>query len=163
MSAQDVYFTIVAVLMVVSALRVVTCRNIVHAALWLIVVLAGAAVQYLILAAEFIALVQVLIYLGAIIVLFLFGIMLTRAPMGPSLFSDRRHVLTGVVVSVPLFALLCWTLWDAFESREIELRGVQRVGEVGDTVFSQYIVPFEAVSVLLLAALIGAIVLARKE
>ena len=65
--------------MIVGALRVVTTNNVVHAALWLVVVLAGAAAQYMLLAAEFVAVTQVLVYIGAVMVLFLFGIMLTRA------------------------------------------------------------------------------------
>ncbi|MFM7879077.1 MAG: NADH-quinone oxidoreductase subunit J, partial [Acidimicrobiaceae bacterium] len=68
--------------MVVSALRVVTTNNVVHAALWLVVVLAGAAGQYILLAAEFVAITQVLVYIGAVMVLFLFGTMLTRARIG---------------------------------------------------------------------------------
>ena len=80
--AQNVAFGIIAVVMVVAAIRVVTTKNVVHAALCLVVVLAGVAAQYILLAAEFVASTQVLVYIGAIIVLFLFGIMLTRAPTG---------------------------------------------------------------------------------
>ena len=80
--AQSVAFYILAVAMAVAAIGVVRSQNVVHAALFLVVVLAGAAAQYILLAAEFVAWVQVLIYIGAIIILFLFGIMLTRAPMG---------------------------------------------------------------------------------
>ena len=82
MIAQNIGFWIIAVLMVVSALRVVTTNNVVHAALWLVVVLAGAAGQYILLAAEFVAITQVLVYIGAVMVLFLFGTMLTRARIG---------------------------------------------------------------------------------
>ena len=76
--AENVGFGIIAAFMIFGALRVVTTRNVVHAALWLVLVLAGAAAQYMLLAAEFVALTQVLVYIGAIVVLFLFGIMLTR-------------------------------------------------------------------------------------
>jgi len=80
-AAQNVAFGIVAVFMAVAAIGVVTMKNIVHAALALVIVLAGVAAQYIILQAEFLGIVQVLIYIGAVLVLFLFGIMLTRAPM----------------------------------------------------------------------------------
>ena len=70
--AQNIGFFIIAALMVVGALRVVTTSNVVHAALWLVVVLAGAAAQYVLLAAEFVAVTQVLVYIGAVMVLFLF-------------------------------------------------------------------------------------------
>jgi NADH-quinone oxidoreductase subunit J len=82
MVAQNIGFWIIAILMIVSALRVVTTNNVVHAALWLVVVLAGAAGQYILLAAEFVAITQVLVYIGAVMVLFLFGTMLTRARIG---------------------------------------------------------------------------------
>ncbi len=80
--AQNIGFAIIAAVMVIGALRVVTTSNVVHAALWLVVVLAGAAAQYVLLAAEFVAITQVLVYIGAVIVLFLFGKMLTRDRIG---------------------------------------------------------------------------------
>src|SRR3989337_1289987 len=80
--AQNVGFYIIAAGMLVGAIRVVTSNNVVHAALWLVVVLAGVAAQYILAAAEFVAVSQVLVYIGAVMVLFLFGIMLTRAQIG---------------------------------------------------------------------------------
>ena len=71
--AQNIGFGIIALLMIVGALRVVTVNNVVHAALWLVVVLSGAAAQYLLLSAEFVAITQVLVYVGAVMGLFLFG------------------------------------------------------------------------------------------
>ena len=76
--AQNIGFAIIAAVMIVGAIRVVTTNNVVHGALWLVVVLAGAAAQYILLAAEFVAVTQVLVYIGAVMVLFLFGTMLTR-------------------------------------------------------------------------------------
>ena len=81
MVAQNIVFWILAAGMVLAAIGVVRSQNVVHAALYLVVVLGGGAAQYILLAAEFVAWVQVLIYIGAVIILFLFGIMLTRAPM----------------------------------------------------------------------------------
>ena len=80
--AEHIAFGIIAVGMIVGAIRVVTTNNIVHAALWLVMVLGGAAALYLLLAAEFVAVTQILVYIGAITVLFLFGTMLTRARIG---------------------------------------------------------------------------------
>ena len=76
--------------MIGAAIRVVTTRNVVHAALYLVLVLAGVAAQYILLAAEFVAITQVLVYIGAIVVLFLFGIMLTRAPIGQDARPRQR-------------------------------------------------------------------------
>jgi NADH-quinone oxidoreductase subunit J len=164
--AQNVFFGIIAVLMVVAAVRVVTASNVVHAALWLVVVLAGAAGQYILLAAEFIAVVQVLVYIGAIIVLFLFGIMLTRAQIGAEDNIDNsRNARLGVFlgVSLPLLAVMVYALWDEFGDIKFIPGGVQTTAQVSDSIFRDYLLPFEAVSVLLTAALIGAIVLARRD
>lgn len=163
--AQNIAFYIIAALMVVGAIRVVTCKNLMHAALWLVLVLAGVAAQYILLAAEFVAITQVLVYLGAIIVLFLFGIMLTRAKTGTDddLDNSRAARLGAVVIGVLLAGVMGYSLWDGFGDREFGDIVVQRTAEVSDSIFSTYLLPFEVISVLLLAALIGAIVLARRD
>ena len=89
MVAEQIAFGVTAFAMAVGAVRVVTTKNIVHAALWLMLVLAGVAANFILLAGEFVAVVQVLIYIGAITVLFLFGIMLTRAPRRPRARRSR--------------------------------------------------------------------------
>src|SRR6187551_498484 len=80
--AQNIAFGVIALIMIVSAINVVRSRNVVHAALSLVALMAGAAAQYLLLAAEFVAVTQVLVYIGAVMILFLFGVMLTRARLG---------------------------------------------------------------------------------
>jgi NADH-quinone oxidoreductase subunit J len=163
--AQNIAFYLIAAAMVFAAVKVVTVKNMVHAALWLVVVLGGAAAQFILLAAEFIAITQVLVYIGAIIVLFLFGIMLTRAPMGRSeeLDNANQAKVVAAVIGVVLAGVLGFALWDGFRDREFGDIAVQTTGQVSDSIFSTYLVPFEVVSVLLLAALIGAIVLARRD
>ena len=154
-----------------AALRVVTTKNVVHAALYLVVVLASIAAIFVLLAAEFVAATQILVYVGAIVVLFLFGIMLTRPVLGRSRQprqrpapGRRRHraVPAGVLPSpssTPSRTRSCPT------STTGERSDRRRAGHptVGDAIFSTYLVPFEVVSVLLLAALVGAIVLARRD
>jgi NADH-quinone oxidoreductase subunit J len=162
--AENIAFGIIAAAMVVAAIRVVTARNVVRAALYLVVVLAGVAAQYILLAAEFTAVVQVLIYIGAIIVLFLFGIMLTRAPIGQEGDLDNDQRWLAGLVALLLFGVLAYVLNDAFKSSaKIHLAGPQTTAQVGDSIFGAYLLPFEVVSVLLLAALVGAIVLARRD
>jgi NADH-quinone oxidoreductase subunit J len=161
--AQNVFFYVIAAAMLFSAFRVVTTGNVVHAALWLVVVLAGVAAQFILLGSEFVAVTQVLVYIGAVVVLFLFGVMLTRASMGDDESVGEEKRVIAAVVAVLLFAVMALALIDTFEDGRLVVDEPQRVTEVSDSIFSQYIVPFEAVSVLLLAALIGAIVVARKE
>ena len=168
MVAQNIFFYAIAAMMVGAALVVVTSRNVVRAALALIVVFAGVAAQFLILAAEFVAVTQVLIYIGAIMVLMLFGIMLTRARIGRDVDATNDHWYIGVATALLLVAVMGSALVDAWgddplpAERQIGLDG-SNTAAVGDAVFSQYLIPFEVVSVLLLAALVGAIVIARKD
>jgi len=162
-AAQNVAFGIVAVFMAVAAIGVVTMKNIVHAALALVIVLAGVAAQYIILQAEFLGIVQVLIYIGAVIVLFLFGIMLTRAPMRRTgEFDNDQRVLAGLVALL-IFGILAYLLRDTFGNDQLHLGQPTQTTAIADSIFRTYVVAFEVVSMLLLAALIGAIVLARRD
>lgn len=162
----NVAFAVLAVFMIAAAVRVVTTKNVVHAALWLVVVLGGVGLNYLLLQAEFVAMTQFLVYLGAVVVLFLFGIMLTRARIGREVDVDNEKRWLAGLVAVILFAVMSFSLVDAFEDAEIDAIGAgapQLTGEVSDAIFKDYLIPFEAASFLLLAALIGAIVVARRE
>ena len=160
----NVFFAVLAVIAVIAALRMVTSNNIVHAALYLLVVLSTVAGVYVILGAEFVAATQVLVYLGAIMVLLLFGVMLTRAKIGAETDLDHEQRWIGALVAAGLFAVMAFSLWEGFGSDELPATlAPQRTQAVADEIFSTYIVPFEALSVLLLAALIGAVVVARRD
>jgi len=162
--AQNIGFYVIAAAMLVGAFRVVTSRNVVHAALWLVVVLAGVAAQYILAAAEFVAVSQVLVYIGAVMVLFLFGIMLTRAQIGAEANLNNKNWALGVPVAVLLVGLLSWAIIDAFGDDKLPDRGGPTATEaISDNVLSAYLVPFLALSFILLAAAVGAIVLARKD
>jgi len=164
MVAQNVIFGIIALAMGIAAIRVVTTKNVVHAALYLVVVLAGVAALYILLAAEFTAVVQVLVYIGAIVVLFLFGIMLTRAPIGISSDLDNDQRGLSLVVSLFLLGVLGAVLDDAYGPTKLASdNAVATSGDVGTSIFQDYLIPFEVVSILLLAALIGAVVIARRD
>ena len=163
MIAQNIAFGVVAATMVGAAIRLVTTQNVVRAALFLVIVLAGAAAQFLLLSAEFVAIVQVLVYIGAIVVLFLFGIMLTRAPTGAMDDSDNEQRIVGASIAVVLAGVMGYTLWKAYKGEQFGEMKVQNTAHVANSIFSTYLVPFEIISVVLLAALIGAIVLARRD
>jgi NADH-quinone oxidoreductase subunit J len=161
--AQNVVFGILAAVMVIAAWKVVTTQNVVRAVLYLVVVLAGAGAQYLLLAQEFIFVVQVIVYIGAIVVLFLFGIMLTRSPMQRSTeYDNDQRVLAGLV-SLLIFGVLAYLLHDQFGNDQLHLGQPTQTTAIADSIFRTYVVGFEVVSMLLLAALIGAIVLARRD
>jgi NADH-quinone oxidoreductase subunit J len=169
MVAQNIFFYLFAALIVGAAIAVVTTKNVVRAALYLVTVFVGVVAQYLLLAAEFVAVTQILVYIGAIMVLMLFGIMLTRARIGRDVDLTQDTWWLGLITAVGLCAVMGYALIDAFE--DTPLPQDTRIDDVAgsnsatlsDAIFSQYLIPFEVVSVLLLAALVGAIVLARKD
>ena len=168
MVAQNIFFYVIAAVMVAAAVVVVTNRNVVRAALALIVVFAGVAAQYILLAAEFVATTQVLVYIGAIMVLMLFGIMLTRAKIGQDPETTNERWWVGLVTALLLAGVMGYALIDHFGSDPLRDRRLIAVGgsntaTVSDAIFSQYLIPFEVISVLLLSALVGAIVIARKD
>ncbi|MBA2282478.1 MAG: NADH-quinone oxidoreductase subunit J [Actinomycetota bacterium] len=164
--AQNIFFGLIAAGTIFGALRVVTTKNVVHAALWLVLVLAGVGANFLLVGAEFTGVTQVLVYIGAIVVLFLFGTMLTRSPIGRDEDVDNPAWYLGLIVAVPLLALLSYAVWDQWGDDHIDSltpAAAQTTADVSDSIFSTYLVAFEAIGFLLTAALIGAIVLARKE
>jgi NADH-quinone oxidoreductase subunit J len=160
-TVQEIAFLVIAAIGTVAAIRLVTSRNVVHAALYLVVTLAMVGATYLLLAAEFVAWVQVLIYVGAIVVLLLFSLMLTRAPIGRETLDNQQRGLAAIVAA-GILAGLAFLIQDTFSGKDVHLTPV-RTSDIGVALFRDYVLPFEVVSVVLLAALIGAVVLARKD
>jgi NADH-quinone oxidoreductase subunit J len=162
MSGQEFFFACVFVVAGVSGMLVVASRNVVHAALFLVAALAAIAAVFLLLGAEFVGWTQILIYVGAIVVLLLFGIMLTKAPMGRMALDNQKRG-SAFIVAAGTFGVFTWLIWDAFGDERIPLQQAVTTEEIGKSLFDRFVLPFEAISVLLLAALVGAIVLARKD
>lgn len=176
----EIVFVLVGIATLAAAIVTVTTSKLVHAALWLVVALGGIAVEYLLLTAEFIAWVQVLIYVGSVVVLLLFGLMLTKAPIVPTVArshpsyaalraearqaADSGNRWPALAVALAAAATLVTVVVDAFRSTWIDVdRSVQgSAGVTGEILFRHWVLPFEALSVLLLAALVGAIILSRK-
>jgi NADH-quinone oxidoreductase subunit J len=157
-----IFVAIFGGLSALAAIAVVATRNVVHAALWLVGVLGGIAVVFLLLGAEFVGWTQILVYVGAIIVLLLFGLMLTAAPIGRSALDNEQRGIAALCAAA-VFGVFTYIIWHAFGHAQIPLDQVTRTKDIGQSIFSGYILPFELVSVLLLAALVGAIVLARRD
>jgi len=162
MTGHDVVFVFVGLLTAGAAVLTVTSKNLMHAALYFAVTLGGMAGVFLVLAADFLALVQIVVYVGAVTVLFLFGLMLTRAPIGREALDGQNRGL-GMAVSGGLFVVLSTLVIGAFGGeRTAEVTG-PGIRDFGIAIFADWVLPFEVLSMLLLAALIGAIVLARRE
>ena len=161
LTGPDVFMLLVAVVGGAAALSVVISRNVVHAALYLVVTLLAVAGTFLMLGAEFLAWTQVLVYVGAVIVLILFGLMLTRAPIGPMAQSNENGGL-ALAVSLALFGFLCVVIFQAFGDTRIDISYISAAA-IGEVLYVQWAFPFMALGFLLTVALIGAIILARKE
>lgn len=160
----EIAFLLVGLVTLGAAVLTVTSRQLVHAALWLVAALGGIAVEYLLLTAEFIAWVQVLIYVGSVVVLLLFGLMLTKAPIGRSPDADSGNRRVALAVSGAAAVTLVTVVVDAFRTTWIDLDEAQGgAAVIGESLFRHWVLPFEALSVLLLAALVGAIVLSRRK
>ncbi|HYJ68151.1 MAG TPA: NADH-quinone oxidoreductase subunit J [Nocardioidaceae bacterium] len=165
MSVVEVLFWLLSCLALGSAVLVVTTDHLVHAALWLVVTLGALAGCYLLLTAEFVAWVQVLIYVGAVVVLLLFALMLTRAPTAPDAATTTRNQPVAILAGVATTAVLGVVLVDGFRGAEIDVDGAPSgaADSIGDAIFRHWVLAFEVVSVVLLAALVGAIVLSRRD
>jgi len=167
MVLQNIVFGLLSAVMVLAAWRLVTTQNVVRAALFLVVVLAGVAGQYVLLAAEFLVAVQIVVYIGAIVVLFLFGIMLTRAPIGRDVDLDNDQKALSAIVALFLLGVLCVVLVSAWGDTRLTFPKdpnlLPRAANLGDAFLGPYVIPFEVVSVLLLAALVGAVAIARRD
>jgi NADH-quinone oxidoreductase subunit J len=161
----EIAFVLIGLVVLGSGLLVVTVQNLVHAALWLVVCLGGIAGEYLLLGAELVAWVQVLIYVGAIVVLLLFGLVLTRAPIGRTDELDVKFKLPAIVVAAAAAGVLVTVVIDAYRKVWFDPLGAVPLGTNtanGAALFKYWVLPFETLSVLLLAALVGAIVISRR-
>ena len=153
-------FILFAVLTLGGGLGVVLTRNVVHAALALLLSLVAVAGVYLILFAEFLALVQVLIYGGAIIIVLLFAIMLTRGSEYPWISDNRQWPLAALAALGVLGVLMASFLIDPVENSEAQSPAFT---DLANSLFTRWAIPFELASLVLLVALVGAIIIARTE
>ena len=159
----EIAFLCITLLVIFSAFAVVISPNLVHSAVALLFTLFGVAGLYIFLYADFMAATQVVIYVGGILVLIIFGVMLTNKIDIPSIASSSSNQVIGSIVSFSLFlfqlSVIFTTEWKASDNLLIE----GTVRPIGLMLLNQYLLPFELVSILLLGALIGASVLSRKK
>jgi NADH-quinone oxidoreductase subunit J len=161
----QIIFLVVAFVTLGSAFMVVTTRNLIHAALWLVATLFGVAIVYAILEAHFLAVVQVVVYIGAIAILFIFAVMLTRKDMRDQGSQVNKNWWLGALLAVLTFGGLFFLLqgWSGMSNTASAIpSGFDAVAELGNVLTSPtgYLLPFEVASVLLVAALVGAVYVA---
>jgi NADH-quinone oxidoreductase subunit J len=162
MTAEQILFLVAGVLLLVSAVCVVTTRNLLHAALWLVAALFGVAVLFALLRANFLVVVQIVVYIGAIAILFIFAVMLTRRELRDTGRQTRKSwwlvALIVVFISVGL-VLVAFGIPDAGRLPAEMPQDLDTVSRLGESLVTgqEYLLPFEVASVLLLAALVGAV------
>ena len=163
-------FYVFAAVAVVASLLVIAQRNPIYSVLLLIASFGALSGLYVLLDAPFVAVTQIVVYAGAIMVLFLFVVMLLNAPHEETEFDERTHPLLrkgpmrfGALLAVVLIAELIWALRKGGESGAFPSGSVTSVGAIGRSLFTEYAFPFEVTSILILVAMVGAVVLARKE
>ncbi len=162
-------FLAMAIPLLLAALRVVTSRNVVHAALFLVLALAATAGLFILASAEFVAWVLVLVYIGAVVVLFLFGIMITKAPIGRESNLSHDTKWPAAVAALCVLVVTVWLIAAVLDETDRLGATLPAVGQatstggLGEALINVYLIPFEAVGFLLLAALVGGITLARKD
>ncbi len=157
-------FAIIALLTIVSAVAAMSLRNLVHCALSLSVTFAGLAALYLQLDAQFVGFAQILVYIGAVAILIVFAILLTRGSQAPQASIFSPSWIGGVTVAVSVFALLTATIVSSSAIKKQLPPPVEAtVGQIGDRLMTQFILPLEVIGLLLTAALIGAVIIAMQE
>ena len=168
MTPEQIIFILVAIVTLIAGVSVVTSRNLIHSALWLILSLFGIAIFYVLLDAGFFAVIQVIIYIGAIAILFIFAAMLTRKVMQDTGPQSNKNWWLGALIAALLFAgiTLVLTNWQGFATSIPVLANPSgRISQLGLALVSpdQYVLPFELASILLVAAMIGAIFVAGEK
>ena len=165
MVVTQVIFIILSAVALIGALGVVLSRNLFHAAIFLVLSFVGVAGFYVLLEAEFLAMIQILVYVGAISILIIFAIMLSRRLMSPDFRASNEQWLWALVAAVALFAILVIVLIQVdWPTAQAEVPSGTLV-ELGKALVDpgQYLLVFEVASVLLLVALVGAVIVARER
>ena len=165
MNSTQVIFIILSAVALIGALGVVVSRKLFHAAIFLVLSFVGVAGYYVLLEAEFLAMIQILVYVGAIAILIIFAIMLSRRMMSSEFRASNEQWLWALVAGVALFVILVVILvqvnWPVVEA----VVPADTVSELGQALVApdQYLLVFEVASVLLLVALVGAVIIARER
>ena len=157
-------FAIIAVLIIAAATAAMTLRNLVHSALAVAVAFGGLALAYLQLDAQFVGLTQILVYVGAVAILIVFAVLLTRGGEAPEKSVFSASWIWGALITVSVFATLAWAVTHSFASqRELPPQPEATVKHIGDALMTKFVLPLEVIGLLLTAALIGAVIIAMRD
>ncbi|CUS99139.1 NADH dehydrogenase subunit J [Candidatus Kryptobacter tengchongensis] len=163
MSLFDAAFYIFAVITIGSAIVVVSARNIIYSAFALLFTFFGVAGLYVLLNADFIAVTQILIYVGGILVLIIFGIMLTTKVFDVPVRTEALHVGPAIVITGAIMGTLVGVILKTKWFNVMNVQWENTTKKIGEKLMTDFLLPFEVASVVLLVALLGAVIIARKE
>lgn len=163
MNYYDIVFYLFALITVGSALFVVTTRNVIYSAFFLLFTFFGVAGIYVLLGADFLAVVQIMVYIGGILILMIFGVMLTNKITSVEIRTGVSHLLPAAIgVGVFMGAVVSVMIWTDWKSVPT-VNPTTTVKSLGDLLINEYVLIFELLGILLLVALIGAASIARRE
>jgi NADH-quinone oxidoreductase subunit J len=170
LGSEALAFYLFGAVAIAASLLVIAQRNPIYSVLLLIGSFGALSGLYVLLDAPFVAVIQIIVYAGAIMVLFLFVVMLLNAPHEDTEYDERVHPLLrpgpmrfGAVLALALLVELGWALTRGADSGEFPAASVSSVAAIGESLFTDYAFPFEVTSILILVAMVGAVVLARRE
>ena len=165
MNVSQVIFLVLGAITLIGAVGVVTNRNLFYAALFLVLSFVGVAGLYILLEAEFLSMVQILVYVGAIAILIIFAIMLSRRMMSPDVKALNEQWVIALITAIVLFAILGFVLLQVAWPVDVAKVPRDAIAELGKALVDpdQYLLVFEVASVLLLVALVGAVIIARER
>jgi NADH:ubiquinone oxidoreductase subunit 6 (subunit J) len=157
-------FSIIAILTIAAAVAAMSLRNLVHCALVLTVAFAGLAAAFLQLDAQFVGFAQILVYVGAVAILIVFAVLLTRGGEAPEKTVFSASWFWGLLVAAAVFGTLAWAITNSFASQRAPAdKVVANVKQIGDSLMTRFVLPLEVIGLLLTAALIGAVIIAMRE
>jgi NADH-quinone oxidoreductase subunit J len=159
----SILFLLTAAVTVAGALAAALLRNIIHCALSLSVTFAGLALLYLELGAQFAGFVQILVYIGAVAILVVFAILLTRGASTSELRTYSGNWLLGLILAAAIFALLGWSILRSVPASTASAAPTVSVQTIGQSLMGAYVLPLEIIAILLTVALIGAVIVAMPE
>ena len=161
---MTIAFAIIAGLTIAAAVAAMSLRNLVHCALALVVAFAGLAAAYLQLDAQFVGFAQILVYIGAVAILIVFAVLLTRGGEAPEKSVFSASWFWGMLVAAAVFGTLAWAITSSFASQRGPTEKVEAtVKQIGDALMTNFVLPLEVIGLLLTAALIGAVIIAMRD
>ena len=161
---MTIFFAIIAAVTIAAAVAAMSLRNLVHCALALAVAFAGLAAAYLELGAQFVGFTQILVYVGAVAILVVFAILLTRGSETSPHSVLSAGWLSGILVAVAVLAVLVYAIAKSFVLQNaVPAQPTVTVKQIGEALMTKFVLPLEVVGLLLTAALIGAVIIALKE